>query len=342
MSSMKNYKNEEVLRKLYLEKKLSIRNIAKNFNVDPQVIWYFAKKFKIPLRQSRGKSKEKFKISKTDLENLYLKKKLTAKEIANKFGIKSHKTVLLKLIKHGISRRTKSEVSTKYPKKPFSADLKEKAYLLGLRIGDLWATWHRKLIQVETVSTRPEQYKMMKDVFGKYSVVQSYPKKDRLKKWTKRIYVLLHHSFEFLLEKPNYIPEWILQNNEYFFAFLAGYIDAEGSWIITPNGKDAISFQFSIKSEDQLILQQLADKLNQLGFTAHLYLAREKGKKTNIGEYLKDLYSLAIYRKDNIIRLIKRILPLSHHEEKVKKMKLILDIIKHKKMERNKRQFKSF
>src|SRR5205823_9762542 len=38
----------------------------------------------------------------------------------------------------------------------------------------------------------------------------------------------LNMTFEFLLPKQDAVPEWILESDEPFFAFLAGYVDAEG------------------------------------------------------------------------------------------------------------------
>jgi hypothetical protein len=59
----------------------------------------------------------------------------------------------------------------KYPKQPFSGDLKEKAYLIGLRAGDFSASIHRKLIRLETAAVKQAQIDMSKKVFEKYTRV---------------------------------------------------------------------------------------------------------------------------------------------------------------------------
>jgi|YelNatPaOPRAMG01_1025707.scaffolds.fasta_scaffold08915_5 predicted DNA-binding protein YlxM (UPF0122 family) len=311
------YKNPNILRKLYLNERLSVRKIANKFNVDPQVIWYFLQKFNIPRRPPKHKRKESFKIPKDVLEDLYCKKRLSTNEIAKKIGVKTHKTILIKLIKYGIPRRSKSETSTKYPKKPFSGDLEEKAYLIGLRMGDFSARMHRKLIRLDTAAMKKEQIEMSKQAFGKYTKVCISG---------KTLYFHLHPSFKFLLKKLKLLPKWILDNKKTFFSFLAGYMDCEGSWSIIPDGIHTISFQFSLSTNSKTILKQINGKLNELGFKAHLYLSRKKGDRTNIGIYKKDLYSLVVYRKDDVIRLIEKLLPLTRHPDKIKRMKLILQI----------------
>lgn len=210
---MKNYKDSKVLKELYWRRGLSIVKISEHFGVDPSTIYYWLRKANIPRRSPTYLLQEKVVISRKILVELYQKRKLTAKEIARRFGLKSHKSVLLKLIKFGIPRRTKSEVSTKYPKAPFAGDLQEKAYLLGLRAGDLWSKRHRNLIQVETASPRAAQVQMMKEVFGKFTTVHVYPKKE-VRGLTNRIYCLLDSSFEFLLRKRVLCPVGFLRTRK--------------------------------------------------------------------------------------------------------------------------------
>ena len=78
-----------------------------------------------------------------------------------------------------------------------------------------------------------------------------------------------------------------------------------------------------MSSEDELILWQLTEKLKQLGIRAHLYLSRREGDKTNFGGYKKDLHRMVVYRKKDIAELIMKLLPLSRHPEKIKKMKFL-------------------
>jgi len=87
----------------------------------------------------------------------------------------------------------------KYPKKPFSNNLIEKAYLLGLRAGDISAAQHRKQVQVITGTTHPAQIRMFERVFMNYGHVGKYPyEQNGQRKWY--VHCLLDKSFNFLTE----------------------------------------------------------------------------------------------------------------------------------------------
>jgi transcriptional regulator with XRE-family HTH domain len=321
-----SYRNKENLKELYWKKGLSLSEIAKLYNVTPQAIWYWMNKFRIPSRQRPKNMKIKYDISKELLEELYLKKKLSTEKIAKLLGIRSHSSVLMKLMKYGIPRRTLSEIRTKYQKIPFSGALIEKAYIIGLRAGDLSAEKNHNMIRVATASTHLAQIEMFNEIFGKYTHVHAYLTNNESGSEI-RVYCDLDKSFDFILKKPETIPRWILKDNKLFFAFLAGYMDAEGSWNILKNGKNSVRFTFRIATEDRNILEQIKRKLKRLGFNAFLYLDTPKGsiKGKYKCEYTKDLYALWITSKTGILKLIKELLPLSHHSEKIRKMKLILE-----------------
>lgn len=122
------------IKETLLAKKLSIRQIAEKFDSYPQIIRYWFVKYKIPLRSE----KERFKVSKNFLEFLYLTKKLSIRKIA-KILKTTYATARNKLIKYEIPLRTVSEANMKYSKIPFNNNLTEKAYMLGLRTGDISA-----------------------------------------------------------------------------------------------------------------------------------------------------------------------------------------------------------
>jgi len=200
----------------------------------------------------------------------------------------------------------------------FSGDLNEKAYLLGLRTGDVHARRHYRLIQADTTSPKSAQLDMFTRAFSKYSNVKSYKKKGGYTATTNRIYCLLDSSFSFLIEKPKVIPMWIVKNDQLFYSFLAGYADSEGSWIITQhrkyNGKwkDLV---FSLGTCDKKILIQIQEKLKKLGFNSHFYLVRKKGiYDSRICNF--DLYRIMIMNHKDVVRLAEILLPLSLHGDK--------------------------
>ena len=71
-------------------------------------------------------------------------------------------------------------------------------------------------------------------------------------------------------------------------------------------------------------MKEIKEKLTSLGYYALIYLDKKKGDNTPYGFYNKDIYRVVINRKSDIIRLIKNLIPLSKHSEKVRKMKFII------------------
>ena len=309
---------------LYLNKKLSTHKIAKMYGVTPQLIRYYLIKNKIRLRKPKSKQKVKYKISKRKLEELYLKKRLSLDKICKLLKIRSRTTITLKLMRYGIPIRTISEAKTKYPKRNFSQNPQEKAYLLGFRTGDLTAYRNGNLIRVNTASTHLAQLEVIKKIFGKYTRVKTYPFKNQNGTKELSIYCDLNQSFKFLLDKLDRIPDEIMENPKLFYSFLAGYSDAEGSWDIFKNTDNTVTFHFRIATSDKIILKQISDKLEKMGYHCKFSLFARKGKKATFGKYKKNLYAVRIWRKKDVIRLASIILPLSYHKEKIKRMRFIL------------------
>lgn len=181
-------------------------------------------------------------ISQKVLENLYLRDKLNIKQIAKKLGMSSYR-IRNEMIRNNIEIRNPPN-TIKYIKTHFSNNLKEKAYMLGLRCGDVHARRAYNFIRITTTTTHLAFIKMMEDTFEKYSHVCTHFRfnKDH-NEWI--VYCDLDDSFEFLINKPNRIPEKILNHDELFYHFLAGYMDSEGSWVITKSNENDIRFIFS-------------------------------------------------------------------------------------------------
>lgn len=71
-----------------------------------------------------------------ELRNLYEQQRLSTRAIAQIKGC-HHETVREYLVLYGIPRRSVAEAKIKYPRRSFSGDSTEMAYLLGFRAGDL-------------------------------------------------------------------------------------------------------------------------------------------------------------------------------------------------------------
>ena len=74
----------------------------------------------------------------------------------------------------------------------------------------------------------------------------------------------MNQSFEFLLEKPDYVPEWTLRDDDYFISFLAGYVDAEGSFYVGGD-HDKATAGFRLPTTERRILEECPEKLTMLG-----------------------------------------------------------------------------
>ena len=312
-----NFSKEEIY-DLYINQKLSLNQIAEIFGCSSSTILRILINFKIERRPAYFK---KFNIPKEDLYDLYCNKKLNSNKIGKLYGIDG-RVIRKKLKKFNISTRSISEACNKKVKYSFSGDLKERAYLLGLRTGDFQAKRKNFTIRLQTSTTHPALIELTKLAFNRYGEAKiCYTPIN--KEWF--VYSDLNTTFKFLLEKPKEIPIWILENYIYFFNFLAGYMDSEGSWCVKQSHLNFVRFLFEIKSCDYLVLKQIKEKLNNLNYSCWLYLSVEKGTETPKGILNEDLYHLVVYRKEDVISLIKNLLQFSKHPEKIQKMNFILE-----------------
>ncbi len=266
-------------------------------------------------------------VPKDVLIDSYWNKNMKPREIAKLYGIKNERTVRKKMEEYGIKRKTLSEAMTIKFKKPFSENLEEKAYFLGLRAGDFHAKLNYLSVRIQTSTTHTAQVNLLKEAFKNYGQLCTYLSKNKARQDEWFIYVDLHPSFDFLLNKPNSIPQWILTDDNLFFIFLAAYMDCEGNWHLTKSHKIHSRFTFRIRSGDKDILENIKEKLEILGYKTVFSLEKRKGSLICFHFCRKDIYNLTLNGKMQILRLIKPLLPLSKHSEKIQKMEFML---KHK------------
>lgn len=312
---------KEQLEDLYLKQKLSLTQIGKKFDCEPTNILYWLKKFNIKRRPAYFK---KVDIPKEVLEDLYINKRLSSLQIAEKLGTVNSRTIRRKLKKFSIKTRSISESNTKKFKKPFFNNLGEKAYFLGLRAGDFYAKQKNISVRVQTTSTHEAQIDLLRKSFMKYGETKTYLSKNKARDDEWFIYVDLDGSFDFLLKKPLKIPDWILKNTEYFYQFLAAYMDCEGNWHFTKSHDIHSRFTFRLRTGDRLILKNIKEKLESMDHKIVFSLDIKKGSKGPSTLFRVNIYNLTINRKQDLIKLINSLLPLSKHSEKIRKMKFIL------------------
>lgn len=312
---------KDQLEKFYLNEHLSTNAIGKIFRCNHVTILNYLKKYNVPRRSKLGNRKPII-IMKQTLYQLYHKKHLTQKQIAKQFGHSRYGIQWWMKI-YGIRSRNDSESHTKFPKSDFSDDPIEKAYMIGFRLGDLNVYTVHELIQVRCSTTIKNQADLMLDLFKKYCHVHI----SKAKRGTYEIVALLNESFDFLLPKKDIIEPWILRKKEYFWAFIAGYSDAEGSYYLRkPNstiGKIEWGI-FEIQTYDKNILLSIFNKLKKFDIKASFNMSRragytdKRGIKTN-----KDCWRITIHQKQSLWNFIKLIQTYHKHKNKLRDLQKV-------------------
>lgn len=309
----------KTLKQLYWKDGLTTYEIASKLGIPRSTILYWMEKFNIPRRKRLRDG-----ITKDILKQLYCKERLSLRKIAKILNA-SYSTICKKMKEFNIRTRKPHEANMRYLKKKFSNDLKEKAYLIGLRCGDINAHKASNQIRVSTSSTHLTQIEMFRNAFEKYSKVNLYVASNDKTGEEIRVHCLLDKSFKFLLNKLKKIPNWILKKKEYFFAFLSGYIDCEGYWQIYQRKTTGRTFaRLRIATEDKLILKQIHKKLQSLGFNPKFRLVCKRNTSTSFGKIKKDVYEISVNSTKDVLKLAKTLLKFSRHIEKIWKMKFIL------------------
>jgi len=313
-----HYFDKEQLKKLYEKEKLTTYQIANKFGCCQATIW--KKLIGLGIKRRRPHDLNSNVPSKETLIHLYLNKKLSTWEIGKKYKY-SRGTVHRKLKEFGIVTRSRAEAHIIYPRNDFSGDLVEKAYLIGFRIGDLGVRKiypNSKTICIASGSTIPEQIELIKNLFKKYGNVWVKKTKDG----KINIQSNLNLSFEYLLSKN--FPDWVEKNREYFFSFLAGFTDAEGT-ISQANKLD----YYSLGNYDKQLLFIIYKNLNKLGIRCNVPNSdNRKGKTNSQGyKYSSNYWSLRIYRKKDLLNLLLKLKPYIRHKLKIKALKKAEDRI---------------
>jgi len=254
---------------------------------------------------------KRINISKEKLHALYYKENLSYSEIAKKYNC-SASVIFDKMKKHGLLPRTNSEATTTYIKTDFSGDLTEKAYLIGFRLGDLNVFRQYLLVNVKSNTTKIEQVSLINDLFIRYGRV-------RIKEYNKGVFniqILLNDTFSFLLPKKDSIDRWILDNDNFFMAFLAGYTDAEGN-IGVYCGRARIR----IGSYDKNLLGLAHKRLLKLGVHNIYHLETVAGKNRQN----QDFWRISINKKEDVLRFIVLVKPYLKHKKRCKDLKIAED-----------------
>jgi hypothetical protein len=310
--------SREFLSELYEREKLTTFQIAEKVGCCQATIW---KKLNYYGITPRLPGTERVNITKKQLESLYTNKKLSTWQIGEKFGI-PRSTIYRKLKEFDVTIRDRATSHIIYPRKNFSGNLIEKAYLIGFRIGDLGVRKiypNSKTITIASGSTIKEQIELINNLFKKYGKVWIKEAKNN----KINIYSLLNESFDFLLSKT--FPGWIKKDRNSFFPFLAGFTDAEGT--ISQNNK--LDY-YSLGNYDNGLLFMIYKTLNKFGIKCNKPTHDNRKGKTNSQGYTykSNYWSLRIYAKKDLLNLLLELKPYIQHKNKVKALNTAILSIK--------------
>lgn len=309
---------ENILYDLYVNQNIGSKRIAKMFNCTPATVIKKLRKIGVKIRKDRTATD----ITKDKLITLYIGKNLSTWKIANVLK-HSRGTIYRKLKEFGINPRDISDSHIVYPRKQFNQNPLEKAYLVGFATGDLRVRKvgkKSKTIKVDCRTTMPEQVRLINNLFKNYGRVWiGRPNKEG----KVQIEAFLDDSFSFLLNTKKETT-LLLNNDEYFLHFLAGFVDADGSIFIT--NKQA---RFAIGSYNSQLLKKIRKKLLKLGIVV-AKLVRDKKLYIDKSGYKRNNYywHLTVNRKDSLINLFNIIGPYLKHEKRVSDMQKAIHNLK--------------
>ena len=259
------------------------------------------------------------------MQHLHLERRISIMDIAKLIGNKTSGYVSWVFKQLGIQPRDFEEARLagirqkvrKYERKPFDGTDEAKAYLLGLRHGDLSASRpFGDATRVSMSTTHAAQADLFTSLFSPYGHVYKHP---RYKKDTKthewNFQTVLDESFGFLLDARDKCRQWVSSNDGTALSYLAGLIDAEGNIGISRNARTT-AIIVSIYNTDTDLLNFAKNLLKQLGLhPLGPYL--DKPKDTITSKYQiprrKDYWRIALAWFEECQALLSR-LPLKHKE----------------------------
>lgn len=282
-----------------------------------RVTWYTmgGRMFCIKADSEHGMPRRKIILNPSRLHYLYIVRRLSPYKIAPLLGC-SFSTVSKRLREYGIPLRSHAAARMRYAKRSFSGSVTEKAYLLGFSIGDLnvrRATAHGETIVARCHTTQSSQVAVLQRCFERYGHVTISSAS-----YGMQVSAYLDaQSFSFLLQKRS-IPGWIRGSARW--AFMAGYSDAEGNFIINQGRA-----RMKIDSYDAHVLRWMYECLVHDRFNVRLRCIGRRGFAWRGASPLRnDLWRLNINQAADLKRFIVRTLPFVMHAKRRRDMRRCL------------------
>lgn len=304
------------LKNLYLDKKLTTYNIAEFYNCSQGTIWKRLKEYGIKRLPNGRRS---FVISKSKLKDLYIRRRLSSRRIAKIYGC-AYSMIDYKIRGYGFPVKTLAAAHITTPRKNFDGNKTDKAYLIGFAMGDLRVRKvypNSETIHVDCGSTKKEQINLISKLFKPYGRIWiSNPNK----RGATQIECSLNESFNFLLKKRILADRWILKNEKYFTAFLAGFTDAEGCISIN---KSEQAF-YSLGNYNYKLLGQIRNQLVNFGIhCTKLTEGKTKGRRFGKQKHIhnQNYWHFNIHRKFSLLNFFDLIDPYLKHCKRIEGMK---------------------
>lgn len=260
--------------------------------------------------------RSKIHIDTKKLNYMYHEQKLSPYKIGEILGC-SFKTVTNRLKEYNIPIKNPALARMRYPKTDFDGSSSDKAYMIGFRVGDLnvyRVSERSETIVVRCHTTQREQADVINTLFSKFGRV------DDAVRPNGHYYMncFLNNSFKFLFPKDKSAWIWIKDLSDKF-AFIAGYTDAEGNFIINQGRA-----RFKIDSYDKDVLDTIAQWLQDQDISYKMRLIYKKGAEQKIydkiGIYHKDLWRLNINRAKDLRKFIELMRPFMRHNQRLQDM----------------------
>ena len=209
---------------------------------------------------------------------------------------------------------------TKYERKPFRENGRAKAYLMGLRFGDLDAVTHGRAVRIRLSTTHPAMARLFEELFEEYGKVKWYPRRNPLVGYEWTLECDLDGSFSFLL--PKAIPADLQAlGREEMRGFLAGLFDAEGS-IYLHNKRGRRYPEASFTNAHQPLIDFVSRTISGCGLGPKQEWRDQALSRGGVGGRGR-LGHVRLWRVGEVQDFL-RTLPL-RHDEKVEKARLVLD-----------------
>jgi len=218
----------------------------------------------------------------------------------------------------------------KYERKPFDGTDEEKAYLLGLRHGDLSVfNPFGDAIRVSVSTTHPAMAQLFTKLFSPYGHVYQHP---RYKKDTKtyewNLNAILDRSFDFLLQNFEQTTSRIQESEASLIAYLSGLLDADGSIVVTNDQFGKVTLFLDFYNSNKRILEWIEQHVKRWGYFCSLRINKKGGVRTKKYGIIHrtDYWQFSAYGMDRIQELIAKLQP--RHSEKIQRQSLALSVHK--------------